>query len=327
MRELRGGVAHVACVIEADLADRATGLRKTQVEGLADCAASALASRCANTAEWQNLLPRQTGDPKSKERYISRLLGNRLIVPSEVMRGFIPEIAWLVCRNGETLVLMMDQSKISDGFEGLMVSLRLGARAIPVAWVVRPTEGGIGFDVQKPLLDTVKAMIPPDISVLLAADRFYGTASLVRWCQQQGWDYRIRLKENNILHHDGGQITTGEAARAGLTSLLNARFNEKNVTTHVGILHEKGHKEPWIIAMSQTPSKARVLDYGLRWGIEPMFSDFKSRGFSLTKTHLIHADRIERLILVLTLALYWAVSTGMRPTPTRVVSQKKKRAP
>jgi len=44
-------------------------------------------------------------------------------------------------------------------------------------------------------------------------------------------------------------------------------------------------------------------------------SDYKSRGFGITKTHLKHADRIERLILILTVALYWAVSTGMKPKP------------
>ena len=81
-----------------------------------------------------------------------------------------------------------------------------------------------------------------------------------------------------------------------------------------------------LIAMDEVPSKGRVLDYGMRWGIEPMFSDFKSRGFSITKTQLRHADRIERLLLILTVALYWAVSTGMAPPekpPTR--SQKKQR--
>ena len=56
-----------------------------------------------------------------------------------------------------------------------------------------------------------------------------------------------------------------------------------------------------------------TLDYGMRWGIEPMFSDFKSKGFSITKTPLKHPDRIERLILILSIALYWAVSTGMEP--------------
>jgi len=65
--------------------------------------------------------------------------------------------------------------------------------------------------------------------------------------------------------------------------------------------------------MDCKPSSYTTLDYGMRWGIEPMFSDFKSKGFSITKTHLKHPDRIERLILILSIALYWAVSTGMEP--------------
>jgi hypothetical protein len=44
-----------------------------------------------------------------------------------------------------------------------------------------------------------------------------------------------------------------------------------------------------------------------------MFSDFKSRGFAITDTHVTKVDRLERLILILTIALYWAVSIGMTP--------------
>lgn len=54
-----------------------------------------------------------------------------------------------------------------------------------------------------------------------------------------------------------------------------------------------------------------TLDYGKRWGIEPMFSDFKSRGFGIEQTQIHYPDRVARLILVMALALYWAVSTGM----------------
>jgi hypothetical protein len=48
--------------------------------------------------------------------------------------------------------------------------------------------------------------------------------------------------------------------------------------------------------MDGPPTKARILDYAMRWGIECMFSDFKSRGFGITQTQLTRADRIERLI-------------------------------
>jgi Transposase DDE domain len=176
------------------------------------------------------------------------------------------------------------------------------------------------------LLNAVHAMIPEGLPVLLAGDRFYGTAALIRWCQEQGWGYRLRLKDHLILRHEGGEITTGEAAKAGITRLLNAELNESGVKTHLGILHEKSHPEPGIIALSEPPSQGRVLDYGMRWGIEPLFSDFKSRGFGITKTQLKHAHPIERLILVLTLALFWAASTGMPPRTIKHTQKKKKEA-
>jgi hypothetical protein len=45
------------------------------------------------------------------------------------------------------------------------------------------------------------------------------------------------------------------------------------------------------------------------WAIEPMFSDFKSRGFGVEDTQIQHPDRVARLLLVMALALYIAVST------------------
>jgi hypothetical protein len=42
-----------------------------------------------------------------------------------------------------------------------------------------------------------------------------------------------------------------------------------------------------------------------------MFSDFKSRGFGIEQTQIHYPDRVARRILVMALALYWAVSTGM----------------
>ena len=324
MRLFTGGVSHIASTIEDDLTHRDTSLYKSHISGLADLSACVLSCRNANTGEWISILPRKVGDDKSKERYISRFLSNRLIDPFDVMSGFIPEIIEMMSEQGQTIILMIDQSKISSGFECLMVSLRLAERAIPVAWKVIQTKGAIGFDIQKDLLEKVKEMLPSSCSVLLAGDRFYGTSSLINWCSQQQWQYRVRLKSNLILDHEGGTITTGEAAAMGLSSLEGACFDLSTVRTNIGILHEKGHKEPWIIAMDCKPSQYKVLDYGMRWGIECLFSDFKSRGFSITKTHLKHPDRIERLILILTIALYWAVSTGMKPKESKPKTSKKK---
>jgi hypothetical protein len=322
MRLLRGGVAHVATVIEDDLQGRETGLHKPHIAAIADLAACALACRNANTAEWMSVLPRKTGDEKSKERFMSRVLANSLIDPFAVMQGFIPEILEMMHANGKVVVLMLDQSHIRRGLECLMVSIRVGDRALPMAWVVVETEGSVGFEIQKKLLDRTKKMVPEGVSILLSADRFYGTAAMIEWCQKAGWQYRIRLKSALILEHEGGEITTGQAAKMKMDKLENVRLHQTNVVTHIGILHEPGHLDAWIIAMDCSPSHYKTLDYAMRRGIECLFSDFKSRGFSITKTHLTHPPRIERLILILSIALIWAVSTGMKPRAKTKDSKK-----
>lgn len=326
MRKRSGGVWHLAEIIAQDLEGRETGLSKPLRLGLADLAASVLTCRSVNTSEIATVLPRVVKSTEESSRFIRRWLSNSKLTPIEVMQGFIPELLSALTSNGQVAVLMLDQSKVGDGFECLMVSLRIGERAIPVAWKVKETQGEMGYDEQEPLLKAVYDMIPESISIMLAADRFYGTAALITVCQSFGWHYRIRLKGNlNLFHQEGWVVTPQEAKKMDLKGLESVRLGEKGPLIHVGILHEEGHKEAWYIAMDVKPSRGRILDYGMRWGIEALFSDLKTRGFGVTKTQLRHADRIERLLLVLTIALYWAVSTGMRPRETRITSKKKRK--
>ena len=121
------------------------------------------------------------------------------------------------------------------------------------------------------------------------------------------------------MFEDGGETTLAECFGRGEHLLTDIELTGKRVRTNVAMVHEDGHPEPWIIALSQTPSVHKAFDYGLRWGIEAMFSDFKSRGFGLEDSQIRISERLDRLILVMALALFWAVSTGMwdaanRPT-------------
>ena len=99
-----------------------------------------------------------------------------------------------------------------------------------------------------------------------------------------------------------------------LPYLHNIELTHRRVTTNVGIINDPGHDAPWFIAMSDKPGYLTTLDYTARWGIEPMFSDFKSRGFGLEQSQLQTPDRLSRLLLVMSLARYFAVSTGQWDT-------------
>ena len=191
---------------------------------------------------------------------------------------------------------------------------------MPLLWRVEETEGAIGFAVQKELLDASLPLLPTDATVCLMADRFYGTADLIGWCQDRDWDYRLRLKGNLVVRDGADRMTTGQAADAGLFALENVQLTARKATTNIGIIRDPNHAEPWIIAMPAEPGYLNTLDYSARWGIEPMFSDFKSRGFGVEDTQIQHPDRLARLLLVMALALYTAVSTGQwdakaNPTP------------
>ena len=269
-------------------------------------------------------LPRAIGAAGHRYQYIERQLKNEEIDADAAIKPYALQAIELLASRGQTIVLQMDQSHINDTNEVLMVSVRLRKRAVPVAWRVRSTQGNIGFAVQKELLDGVLAWLPEEVSVMLAADRFYGTAQLIGWCQKAGWSYRIRLKGNLTLAHDGGELTTGDVAARLPRGVTRAELYGSGVSTNIGVLHEKGHKEPWIIAMDAHPSQYTVLDYGMRWGIENMFSDFKSRGFGLMQSHIQKPERLERLILIMSIALYWAISCGMFAEQQDIASGSKK---
>jgi hypothetical protein len=280
--------------------------------------------RSANLMELSSALPRDIAHIDERYRYVERLLSNTHINVDEISGGYARPVLEQLCADGQTIVLMMDQSHINATNEVLMLSIRVDERAIPFLWRVRETQGNIGFDVQKEMLDAALRFLPEGADIMLAADRFYGTAALIRWCQDAGWQYRVRLKGNLTLHHQGGEIATGKAVKLCPEGLMDAALYGSGVRTHIGFLHEKGHKEPWIIAMDAAPTEGRVRDYGMRWGIESMFSDLKSRGFGLTQSKIQKPDRLEKLILIMTIALHWAVSCGLHARQKAAKSGQKR---
>ena len=229
--------------------------------------------------------------------------------------------------------VILDQSKLSDRHQVLMLALRWGERALPLAWRVEQTAGPVGLARQVELLGLLAAWLPEGAKVLVLADRFYGTPGLVAACAAHGWDYRLRLK-GSLRVFVPGQAPARLADMAKRHPYLTGveLTAAARVPTNIGTIHDPGHPEPWIVAMSDKPGSLSTLDYSKRWGIEPMFSAFKSRGFGLDNTQIRYPDRLSRLVLVMALALYLAVSTGRwdkanHPLPAEAQPTKARRPP
>jgi hypothetical protein len=324
------GIERLAAGIEAELARRLPRQRKTQRSKLALLVATMLSERSANLMDLAAVLPRPAERADMRYQWIARLLANPRVDCDAVMRPFAEEAIRQAGAAGGTVVLILDQSKVSAWHQMLVLSVRVGERALPLAWRVRETRGSIGFAEQRELLTLVARWLPTGARIVLMGDRFYGSPDLIALCRGLGWDWRLRLKQDLLVFQDGGETTLAACFARGERMLDGIELTGKRVTTNVAMVHEPGHPEPWIIALSEPPTAHRAFDYGLRWGIEAMFADFKTRGFGLEDSQLRHPDRLARLLLVMALALHWAVSTGMwesahQPLPAEKKSQDRGR--
>src|SRR4051812_19895274 len=317
-----GGIERLAAGIEAELARQLPRQRKTQRGKLALLVATMLSERSANLMDLAAALPRPTERADMRYQWIARLLANPRVDCDVVMRPFAAGAVRQAGAEGAvrqagaegavrqagaeggTVVLLLDQSKVSAGHQMLMVSVRAGERALPLAWRVRRTRGSIGFAEQRELLTLVAGWLPAGTRIVLMGDRFYGSPDLIALCHVLGWGWRLRLKQDLLVFQDGGETTLAACFARGERMLGDVELTGKRVATSVAMVHEPGHPEPWIIALSEPPTVHRAFDYGLRWGIEAMFSDLKSRGFGLEDSQLRHPERLARLLLVMALALH-----------------------
>lgn len=318
-----GTVKRLAEEVKRGLDEFHPKLRKTVRSKLALAVGAMLEGQTPNRVELANLLPLETERQDMREQWLRRLLKNPLLRCPAVMEPLARQELANAARNGQTVLLSLDQTDLGERMAVLMVSVRVGDRALPLTWLVEEGPANIGFTGQRTVLDRVRGWLPEGAEVMLLAGRFYSSMALYEWLHVHGWHYRLRLKVNLLADPGyGEETTTGDLAR-GVTEqyLPNVRlFAEGGVLTHLGILHEAGRQEPWIIAMDCLPTRAAVLDDGARWAIEPTFSDFKSRGFELEDSLLEHSDRLERLILIMAVAMYGCVRVGRddalhHPTP------------
>lgn len=305
-----GSVEYLSQQVLEDLEELCPALYKSPREKLSVLVAVALEAGSCNTMEWAARLPVATARAESRYAWVERFLSAHTLPEEAVMRPLAAQILLFASAHGQTVILNLDQTSLEKRHGIAMVSVRVGNRGLPLFWKTEATAGNLPTSDYLRLLEEVVAVLPEGAKVLLMADRFFDASALIDWCRAQGWGWRIRLRSNLNVLHEGGELHLDEMPSLRLSALESATLSG-GATTNIGYLHENGHAEAWFIAMDAAPRRAAILDYGLRWGIEAMFSDYKTRGFGLEETQLQRPDRLCKLLLVLAVAIHWAVISGL----------------
>src|SRR3954451_16313192 len=131
------GIEQLAEMITTDLEQRLLeqrlpGQRKTQRDKLALLVATMLQVRSANLMDVAACLPRPAERLDSRYQWIKRFLANTHVVSDAVMAPYGREVLARLSAQGQTVVLLIDQTKVRERHQAVMVAVRLGGRALPL---------------------------------------------------------------------------------------------------------------------------------------------------------------------------------------------------
>ena len=198
--------------------------------------------------------------------------------------------------------------------------------AIPIVWRVLPQKTKRGNSNTKHriaiLKKLLKLMAPEEVYVL-TMDREFGGEKWLKWLDDKGVGYIVRIKNNIIV----GQKLAREHRVTGKSKTEKRKeLWGMNVFFASKVIQSKGRRDSHLYIVSNRFSGKKSLRiYRKRWGIEQLFSHLKKRGFDLEATHMSEAAKLEKLFALVTLAFLFSFGWGCHLRATRKVTKALKR--
>jgi len=256
-----------------------------------------------------------TNQVASVEKKFTRFIKNDAVTYDLFFLPFIIVILQQLSQS-EPLILAMDGSVTGRKCMTLMVSLIQNNRAIPIAWVtVKGSKGHLAEDIHLELLNKVKPVIPAGADVIFLGDgEFDGNRLQTAINEEKNWKYVCRTAKNRLINDGDDSYSLRNVM---LVSGMRIDISNVKVTADeygpvlVIIWWGKKYKEPIYLVTNMDSGKKACRWYTYRFIIETFFSDQKSRGFNLQKSHLSSPKRVERLLIASCMAYIWMIYLGI----------------
>ena len=252
--------------------------------------------------------------PESRVKRFARWLDNAHIL-EEVY--FLPYADALLRQLAlQTLVLVMDGSGVGRGCTALMIHVIYKGRALPLAWRVRQApKGHFPEELYLALVELISGLIPAGTQVVLLGDGEFDGTRLQQKLQDAGWAYACRTATSTVALWEGETFRL-DALGACLKPGRLIELTEVHITREaygpilVLCCWAKGYQEPLYLVSNMATAEEACRLYEKRFRIETFFSDQKSRGFHIHKSHISDVQRLSRLLIAACLAYIWIVYLG-----------------
>ena len=194
--------------------------------------------------------------------------------------------------------VILDWTKVHD-LSVLFAAVPRKKRALPLAYGVyhpqrlRKSQN----QLERGMLTLVASLLPQSARLVVLADAGFGQTELIRWLQERGIDYVIRLRTETLVHYRGKTMPLGSLDTLEDAPILFSQvdYRDQNPVRLNLVVSRKGDKI-WYLGTSFSDAEQAVDWYKKRFWIEEMFRDLKSR-LGLTRAHLKDEERLARLLL------------------------------
>jgi hypothetical protein len=214
------------------------------------------------------------------------------------------------------LVLVMDGSQAGRGCMVLMVGVLYKKRALPIAWIVyKGKKGHTTAQRHIQALEKVLPLLPSESEVVLLGDAEYDTIEMIVWVQENTtWGYVLRTSPQ-IYVQEGQQsqpIRDYPMAKGQVFQRSQVGFTQSaEVTLNLIGWWSSCYEEPLYLVTNLSNAYQACKYYRRRFQIETLFSDQKSRGFQIHKSHLSDPARLGRMLVAACLAYLWMICQGI----------------
>ena len=215
----------------------------------------------------------------------------------------------------QPILLVMDGSVVGRGCVALMLSVVYQGRALPLAWVVvRGEKGHFPQASHCALLEQIQPLIPPSAEVTLLGEGEFDGTQLQAVLRKLHWQYVCRTAPNLLMTVYGQTLHIGDLAptRGELLAVRPAWMTaEQYGPVSILAIWDAVYTAPIYLVTNMADLDAALAAYRKRAHIETFFSDQKSRGFQLHRSHLCDPQRVARLLIASCLAYLWLVYLGV----------------
>jgi hypothetical protein len=234
-----------------------------------------------------------------------------------VDKSFAPLLRWILADpvQEREVVLAMDVTYLKERFSVLTGSVVYRGCAIPVAWrVLKGNVKGEWHPLWLALLAALQPALPTHWQIYVLADRGLYSKRLFEAICAYGWHPLMRIRTQGLYHRLKNKTWRPllRLARPGMGIWCQTVecFSGDPLRCTLLVQWDARYDEPCLIATDLAPAQVQTRTYALRAWIEAGFKDLKRGGLHWEQTHMTDPARVERLWLVLAVALLWLIRVG-----------------